>query len=476
MLMMENTEQVTLEQLSAGLPWDWETYPEYRQSIERLPLAVNVSLFVPLNPILIYVMGVDRAKTERPTRAEMAQIKQLIHEAMDAGAQGVSLVRMGEIDSHTDFDGSAMPTDMMHPDDAAEIASVLGERQQGAAMCLTQVATMGDPEVSVTIAKAMRGQPLVHNAIVAVASEPELHREGLRWLDRQRAAGLNIWGQAGIARTWQEMTPEFMTGGSVDFLPVAREFTSLKTLDEMMAKAADPDYRHRFREGYDPRALEVFGDLSEFIVVSMGQGNDDNCEYIGLNLGQIAAMRGTDFIDAFFDVGIESGMKFTLKVPRGTVEDPIQAYEMAIHPFTLPGVSDGGAHSKFVSGSLWTTDLLIWMAREEGLMTLEELHYRLAGLPAQIFDLNDRGTIEAGKAADLVIYRLDELYCDRSSYDLAYDMPNNDWRRKVRSGGYRYVIVNGEITLERDVRTDAVPGRLLKVGKPLPERELEAAE
>jgi N-acyl-D-amino-acid deacylase len=466
MLMMQHTEQVALSQMKTGLPWNWETYPEFLDAVDRLPKAVNMTLYMPLNPLLIYVMGIDAAKSRRPTQPEMDRMRDLLHEGMDAGAQGVSFVRLGTVDSHTDYDGSAMPTDLMHPDDCAEIASVIGERQEGVIMCTSQVGKLGDPEVSAIVARKSGGKPVIHNVMMTSDETPDLHRDALAWLDRVRAEGLNIWGQAVVNRAWQEFSAWHLEGSTFDFMPVAREFTGLSTLEEKMAKAADREYRQRFREGYDPRAFEVLGGpVSDYIVVSMGK-NGDPTGAAGRTLADIGAQRGVDFVDAFFDLAIESEMDFSFKKPRGAVADPAKALELLAHPYVLAGVSDGGAHSKFNSGGVWLTDMLIWLVREHGLMSLEDMHYKLSGLPCSVFGVPERGVLREGWFADLVIYDLSELHFDMSGYETAYDMAGGDWRRKVKAGGYRYILVNGEVTFERDVRTASTPGRLLRIGQP----------
>jgi N-acyl-D-aspartate/D-glutamate deacylase len=476
MLMMQHTEQIAMKQMEEGLPWSWESYPEFLDAVDGLPKAVNVSLYMPLNPLLIYVMGIDAAKSRRPNRAEMARIKALLHEGMDAGAQGVSFVRLGTIDSHTDYDGSAMPTDLMDPDDCAEIASVIGERGEGVVMCTSQVGQMGDPIVSEKVARATAGRPVIHNVAMTSEETPDLHRRALEWLERVRGEGLNVWAQAVLGRSWQEFNAWHLEGSTLDFMPVAREFTGLRDFDQKMAKAADRDYRQRFRDGYDPRAFEVLGGpVSDYVVVSMGK-NGDPAGCAGRSFGDIGKERGVDFVDAFFDLAIESEMDFTFKKPRGPSIDPLKVHELLVDEHALAGVSDGGAHSKFTSSGVWPTDILIWIVRENGLMALEDMHYKLSGLPCEVFGLKDRGVLKEGAFADLVVYRLDELHFDLSGYDVAHDMAGGDWRRKVRSGGYRWIIVNGQVTYERDVRREATPGVLLRIGQPRGDVHRAAAE
>ena len=122
MLMLSTTEHIPVEQQRLTLPWDWETFPQFMDCL-ALPKSVNILSDLPINPLLIYVMGIDAAKSRRPNPEEMAEMHRLINEAMDCGAIGIAMSVMGvEGNTHVDFDGSPMPTDVMHDDDVVELA------------------------------------------------------------------------------------------------------------------------------------------------------------------------------------------------------------------------------------------------------------------------------------------------------------------------------------------------------------------
>ena len=140
--------------------------------------------------------------------------------------------------------------------------------------------------------------------------------------------------------------------------------------------------------------------------------------------------------------------------------------EMMQNPYAVPGVSDGGAHTKFFTGGAYTTDFLTWLVRDEGTVTLEEAHFRLSNLPAKAAGFRDRGTIEEGRAADVVVYDMEELAIDPPWIGgVEYDLPGNEWRRVQRAKGYDKIIVNGEVTFDNGECTGATPGQLLRHGK-----------
>jgi N-acyl-D-aspartate/D-glutamate deacylase len=109
------------------------------------------------------------------------------------------------------------------------------------------------------------------------------------------------------------------------------------------------------------------------------------------------------------------------------------------------------------------TDLLIWLAREEKLVSVEEMHFHLGLKQARAVQIRDRGALLPGFWADILIYDLDELYFDQSRYEIVHDMPQGDWRRKGRAGGYDFILVNGVVTHRRDKPTGATPGQLVRV-------------
>jgi N-acyl-D-amino-acid deacylase len=140
--------------------------------------------------------------------------------------------------------------------------------------------------------------------------------------------------------------------------------------------------------------------------------------------------------------------------------------EMMDSPYSIPGVSDGGAHTKFFTGGAYSTDFLTWLVRDEGVVTLEDAHYRLSNLAAQAAGFKDRGVLREGAAADVLVYDLEELQIDPPWIGEALtDLPGGEWRRVQRAKGYQQIIVNGEVTFENGECSGATPGQLLRGGR-----------
>jgi len=117
---------------------------------------------------------------------------------------------------------------------------------------------------------------------------------------------------------------------------------------------------------------------------------------------------------------------------------------------------------KFLTAGIWPTDLLTWMVRDTGILTLEEAHFRLSGMPAWAGGFLDRGLLREGMAADLMVYDLNTL--GTGPVEILHDLPAGEWRRVQRAHGYRWIMVNGQVTFDNGVCTGATPGRLLRKG------------
>ena len=142
--------------------------------------------------------------------------------------------------------------------------------------------------------------------------------------------------------------------------------------------------------------------------------------------------------------------------------DPQAVKEVATSSVALPGISDGGAHTKFVTTARFATELLGYWCREHETMSLEEAHWRLSAYPAQAVGLQDRGALGEGKRADVIVYDPDTI--DALPQERAYDYPANEWRLVQKAVGYDRIIVNGVTTFIDGECTNATPGHLLRHG------------
>jgi N-acyl-D-amino-acid deacylase len=470
--MMTRTEQIPYESMveGVGLDWEWETLPEWMDHLDRIPKGVNVLNYVPLNPLLVYVLGLERAKSgERATPAEMAEMKRILNEAMDCGMMGFGVQRLGDHSIQADFDGTPMPTDMMPDADLLELASVLGERGEGFIECIN--AKSGDPLSPAALEDrdfverlaAAAGRPVLYNVVAAIEEVPDAHIEQLRWLADCNARGLRVYGQGLTVRAPFQFTLEHWN--LYDSSPAWNEATQ-GTTAERLRKLADPAIRKRMI-AEDPSLMTLgIGGPIVGLKVQATPDHPELAKYHGRTIGEIAAAEGKHPVDAMLDIGVAGELKVLYRTQDVASPDPVKTGMLCRDQHVIPGISDGGAHTKFFTGGSYTTDLLTWLVRDTGQMTLEDAHYHLSYLPAQAAGFVDRGFLREGAPADVVVYDLARLKrVPEVDYEVAHDFPAGEWRRIQRADGYRWTLVNGVVTFEDGVCTGATPGDLIRLNR-----------
>ena len=470
MLALSRNEAIPLEPMRVSIKVDWETFPQYMERLEHMSLGVNLSQLFPISPVVAYVMqGFDEAKKRFPNEQEMGEILQHFRGAMAAGAVGWStqrLISRGAL--QRDYDGTPMISDLLPDEFYLTMACALGETGGGGFIQITQSTVEGnqtafgtqrDIDFSAQLAQES-GCPVLFNAIAVNDRFPEVHRAQLRQLAELNAKGIRVFGQGLTTRLPARLTLE--DWNLFDDSEAWREAT-VGTVEERKAKLSDPRIRQALREDFNnPKSSDFFfGELSRYIARKVRR-EDLKAQYEGLSLEQIAEREHKHVIDAMLDLSVADNLR-TEWVGPVTNANVQNFKDMMDSPYLLPGVSDGGAHVKFITPSIYPTEVLAWMARDAGILTLEEAHFRLSGLMAWAACFKDRGTLREGLAADIIIYELEKL--QSLPDEIVYDLPVGEWRRVQRAEGYRWIMVNGETIFADGKCTGVTPGRLLRHGQ-----------
>ena len=457
MLTMERNEAVRAETMEAGMPWDWETYPQFLDSLDRTPKGLNVLSYVGLNPLMTYVMGLENAKNRPATAAERAEMARLMGEALDAGACGFSAQLLGPNSVQRDYDGTPMITDTMSHDDLEFFASVLGKKRRGFIQVIG-----ADFELTERLSAAS-GRPIIWNALVLSADQHGntygTYQEVIRWIDEANARGNRIFAQALTCQNNYEFSLD--EWNLFDSIPEWRAVT-MGTPAERAEKMRDPAKRDAikavFREGQTNVGATVTA-IPDLVVADVGDRALE--EHVGFSVGEIAERLGVHPIDAMLDIALADELRTRFVTPPQQI-DMDAMREVVNSPYALPGVSDGGAHMKFITLGRYPTEFLSLLVRDNGLMDLEQAHWRLSAYPAMAAGFRDRGFLREGAPADILVYDLDALRILPS--ERIQDFPADDWRLVQKPEGYRAIIVNGEVTFEDGTCTGATPGRLLRHG------------
>ena len=465
MLSLVRNEAVPLETMRQGLPWDWVTFREYLDSVDRTPKGVNVMSFVPLAPLYGYVVGTEEAKRRQATDEELQQMCDLLVEGMEAGGCGISAQILGtEGNVQLDHDGTPMVTDNMSERDLKAFSRAMGSTGRGVAQIT------GDLEKAETMSRES-GRPTIWNALLA---EGALNQHGAARmtpraaLDRLKhlneVEGVHVYAQALTTNFASQFT--FEDYNLADAIPAWKDIC-MGTIPEKMAKFRDPERRKVLKEIHTQRG-GLFGSgyvldriKIGWIPLDVPNGLALQDEYEGYTIGEIAERETKHPIDVLLDTSLLGELKTGYETEM-IETSPEAMKEIATAPVSLPGVSDGGAHTKFVTTARFPTELLAHWVRDNDIMSLEEAHWRLSALPARAAGLKGRGYIAEDMPADIIVYDLEEL--DSLPAERVWDYPAGEWRLIQKARGYHRIIVNGQTTFIDGECTQATPGKLLRHG------------
>ena len=455
MRMMNRIEAIPLESMRLGMRWDWETFPEYLQSLDSQGLGVNVGALVPFSPVRGYVLGMIPARERTSvTEAELNQMKQIMYDGMRAGAFGISADQNME---DRPEDGSFLPSHVASAEEFLAMAEVMGQFGVGH---IGWTIGLGHSE------EALNEQRQLLTQMSRVSGRP-LHLDegsatGSEWLNSVRAEGLPVVLQT----ICMEVDSEFTLAeyNMFDYMPNWVN-PLVGTPEERAAKLRDPAVRDGMKQDLVAKSASQSvmaddrTDWTKFKVLQVAEGR--NFKYEGMTIAQIADQENKHPLDAMLDLALDENLQteFSHIIASGDAD----AVERSIKdPNSHISVSDGGAHTRFLTISTWPIYFLSHWIRDKQIMTLEQAHQKMSAFPAWFADFKDRGTLRAGSWADIIIYNMDELgfLHERPIFDT--DFPGGERRLVQKPTGLRYTIVNGAVTFEGNDCTGALPGKLLR--------------
>jgi N-acyl-D-amino-acid deacylase len=462
MLTMSRIEAVPYESMKAGIKWEWETFPEWLDALDRIPKGVNVMSLVPTGPMLVWVMGLEAAKSGRePTADELARLTKMMDESLAAGGCGWSIQRTGtgETSMQRDYDGTPMPTDLLGDEAVLRFGECLARHGTGFIQIQQATDDFKRDMAFVDHLCDVAEQPVLFNLVMVHGGKLHRHRRVIDWIERSQGEGRRLYGQSMTVEGWIMM--RLADFNLLDGYEEWRDITVGDVAQRIVAMT-DPAKRQRVKDLYDSQKdLYLMAPVNEFTVRAVTQPEHER--FVGRTVAEIGTLTGRHPIDAFLDLAIAEKLETMFYVPP-TNNDPDGLVDMVSSKYVLPGTSDGGAHTKFVTQGRYGTDFLVQYVREQGWTSLEDAHWRLSALPAEVAGLKGRGLIKEGMAADIIVYDFDDLQSDPAWAVRADDLPADEWRLVQWSKGYRWTLVNGEPTFIDGECTSATPGRLLRSG------------
>ncbi|MGW7414826.1 N-acyl-D-amino-acid deacylase family protein [Streptomyces sp. NPDC054863] len=462
--MMSKVEGMALAALEEGVEWSWSSFAEYLDALEGR-IAVNAGFMVGHCALRRYVMGADAVTGRQPTAAELDAIVGLLKGAMEAGAWGFSTTQSS---THSDGDGKPVASRHARPAELLALSKAVGEHEGTqieaiVAGCLDQ---FEDDEIELFVEmSATAGRPLNWNVLTIDSAVPERVPRQLLPSERARKAGGRI-----VALTMPILTPMNMSLGTfcaLNLIPGWGEILSLP-VPERIAKLRDPDVRAEMLRRAESKEAGVFRRLADFGRYVIGDTYSEENRRAGVSgrvVNDIAAERGQDPFRCLVEICAKDELR-TVLWPMPTDNDPDSwalRRETWEHEDVMLGGSDAGAHLDRMCGAPYTTRFLGDCLRGRKLMPVEQAVKMLTDDPAQLFGLRERGRIEEGFHADLVLFDPERI--DAGPATLVHDLPGDSPRLDSKAIGIVSVRVNGVETIRDDRVTGAVPGTVLRSGR-----------
>ncbi|MFK0179043.1 N-acyl-D-amino-acid deacylase family protein [Streptomyces xanthochromogenes] len=459
--MMSKVEGMSLKALEEGVSWGWSGFDEYLRSLDGR-IAVNAGFMVGHCALRRHVMGPD-AVGGQPTPEQLDAMLALLHDAMDAGAWGLSTTQSS---THSDGDGKPVASRHATPEELLALSRAVGEHEGTqleaiVAGCLDRFA---DEEIDLLVEmSAAAGRPLNWNVLTIDAAVPERVPRQLIPSERARKAGGRI-----VALTMPILTPMNMSLGTfcaLNLIPGWGEILSLP-VPERIDKLRDADVRAEMLRRADSKEAGIFRRLADFGRYVIGDTySAENEGLSGRVVRDIAAERGIDPFRCLVEICANDRLR-TVLWPMPTDNDPATwalRRETWEHEDVLLGGSDAGAHLDRMCGAPYTTRFLGDCLRGRKLVPVERAVQMLTDDPARLFGLRERGRVEEGFHADLVLFDPERIEAGPAT--LVHDLPGDSPRLDSKAIGVVSVRVNGVETLRDDRVTGAVPGTVLRSGR-----------
>ncbi len=456
MQMLARVEGMPLTSLQEGVPWNWRTFGEYLDAIDG-SLMPNAGFLVGHSALRRTVMG-ERSVGEFASDDELRAMKELLAESIAAGGLGFS---SSWAKTHNDADGDAVPSRHASETELVELCSVLRDTS---AVALEFIPTIErfDEEVYqlLTDMSVAADRPLNWNVIFANARQADVIEEKLQASDFAAEQGGRV-----IALT-APMPAEsrlcFESGFLLDTLHGWSEPMALPN-EEKLALLSDPERRNELNE--DAQKPSAFRGVARWERLTVGEVTKEDLKHLeGRTIGDIAEEWGKTPWEVLCEIVVEDDLKTGLYPPAAGDNEESWALRQALwnDDRCLIGASDAGAHLDFLATFNYSTYLLA-AARDRNLLSLESAVQKLTDVPARLYGLKDRGRIEEGWCADLVIFDADNVA--PAEIEVREDLPGGAWRLYSEAVGVHHVFINGEQAVLDGQFTDARPGTLLRSGR-----------
>jgi len=459
--LMEGVEDIPGTALHEGINWQWESFPEYLDTLEDKPLAIDVGTQIPHGAVRAYVMGQRGIDREEASQEEIEQMSQIVKEAIEAGAFGFSTSRT---EKHKDSSGALTPSITAHKNELVSIAKSLGEIKSGV---LQGISDFYDFETEFDIFKEMSkssGRP-ISITVEQMDQRPDWWHQLLDGIEEAQADGINMYGQVPPRATGVNMGLT-VTLNPFTFYPSFYEL-SQKSLEEKVATMKDPAFKEKL---LSEEPVSIGNPLVDEITQSFNKmfklGEPANYEpEPESSFEAIAKRQNISPQEVAYDCLLE-------KEGRALIYHPLFNYlpgnldyveTMLNHPYSISGLGDAGAHCGAISDASFPTTLIQHWGRDRKRgkkIPLEKLISMQTLETSRLLGIKDRGVLKEGYKADINVIDFENLTLHEP--EVLYDLPAGGRRLVQRASGYEYTIVSGQIAFKDGESTGVLSGRLIR--------------
>jgi len=471
--VMEGVEDIPGVVMAEGLPWDWETFPQYLDAVERRPRDIDVGAYFPHSPLRVYVMGARGAERQAATPEDLSRMRELSREAIDAGALGIASSRLF---IHRTKAGEQIPSFEASDDELKAIAAGMADAGAGIVQIVLDaphvpwneeidhllgvVESCGRP-ATFTLGTSNSGAPLWETAMDRVSAA--------------NARGARIKAQVlprpiGMILGFDLSTNPFCLCPSYEALAAL-------AFEQRVECLRDPRVRATLTSEapIDGHPLAMIARNWEWIFPLSDPPNYEPS--LDTSIAAQARASGRTPEEAAYDYLLGQDGRAMLYNTLGNYhEGRLDAvHDLMTHPDVVVGLGDGGAHYGAICDASYPTFFLTYWVRDRSgpRLSLQEAVRKLAHDPAEVVELRDRGRLAPGLKADINVIDLDRLQLHIP--EVRNDLPGGGRRLDQRATGYVATLVSGQIIRRNDQPTRALPGRLVRGRQAAPVQHGEAA-
>jgi N-acyl-D-amino-acid deacylase len=450
---LTHVEGMSLEALRAGVRWEFESFPQYLDMLERLGVGPNVACFSGHSSVRTWVMG-EEATDRAASDDEIAQMAVLVREAMDAGAVGFA---SSTAEAHNGEGGLPMPSRLADDKELRALVRAMGYRNRGVYM-LTKGSKTSIPYLEEIAAEVKR--PVVIAALFHSNTNPTAAFTWLQQVNEARARGHKLVAQTSCCPLSMDFT--FKSPYLFEMMQAWKPAMEAHDPGALKKIYNDPAWRAAVKTELKERhgRLLFNGEWQKLFVVETA--NPENRKMEGANLAELTKSSGKDPFDWILDFALSENLE-TMFVAQLLHNDDKEVGKILADPNTHISLSDAGAHLTFFCDAGFGLHLMGHWSRDLGVLDLPQAVHRLTGQPAKLFGLQGRGLLKEGYAADLMLF--DPATVARGPKRRAHDLPAGAARLTASAVGLNGVWINGtRVADEKGFCVDraARPGKVLR--------------